>query len=114
MSAIASVATESAPKGVVLFDGECPFCRKSIAMVRKLDWLGRLEYQNCRDLEHIPANTAGLSPERMIEEIHKQHDWEDDATRPGPSVKVFFPWKAMLVGSLVLTVLINLIGWIAR
>lgn len=70
MSAIASVATESAPKGVVLFDGECPFCRKSIAMVRKLDWLGRLEYQNCRDLEHIPANTAGLSPERMIEEMH--------------------------------------------
>jgi hypothetical protein len=29
-------------------------------------------------------------------------------------VKVFFPWKAMLIGSLVLTVLINLIGWFAR
>ena len=70
MSAIASAATESTPKGVVLFDGECPFCRKSIAMVRKLDWLGRLEYQNCRDPEHIPANTAGLSPDRMIEEMH--------------------------------------------
>jgi hypothetical protein len=29
-------------------------------------------------------------------------------------VKVFFPWKAMLIGSLVLTVLVNLIGWFAR
>jgi uncharacterized protein YjeT (DUF2065 family) len=58
--------------------------------------------------------TARRAQERMIEEIHKQHDWEDDATRAGPSVKVFFPWKAMLVGSLVLTVLINLIGWFAR
>ena len=58
--------------------------------------------------------TARRAQERMIEEIHKQHDWEDDATRAGPAVKVFFPWKAMLVGSLVLTVLINLIGWFAR
>jgi hypothetical protein len=52
--------------------------------------------------------------ERIIEEIQKQHEWEDDDTRPGPVVKVFFPWKAMLIGSLVLTVLINLIGWFAR
>lgn len=58
--------------------------------------------------------TARRAQERMIEEIKKQHDWEDDADRPGPSVKVFFPWKAMLIGSLVLTVLINLIGWFAR
>lgn len=25
----------------------------------------------------------------------------------GPSVRVFFPWKAMLIGSVVLTVLLN-------
>ena len=31
-----------------------------------------------------------------------------------PRVKVFFPWKAMLIGSLVLTVLVNLIGWLSR
>lgn len=58
--------------------------------------------------------TARRAQERMIEEIQKQHDWEDDAARPGPSVKVFFPWKTMLIGSLLLTVLINLIGWFAR
>lgn len=58
--------------------------------------------------------TARHVQERMIEEIQKQHAWEDDDARPGPAVKVFFPWKAMLIGSLVLTVLINLIGWFAR
>jgi hypothetical protein len=31
-----------------------------------------------------------------------------------PRVKVFFPWKAMLIGSIVLTVLVNLIGFFSR
>ena len=30
--------------------------------------------------------TARRAQERMIEEIHKQHDWEDDAARPGPDL----------------------------
>jgi hypothetical protein len=35
----------------------------------------------------------------------EQH--EDDGR---PRVKVFFPWKVMLIGSIVLTILVNLIG----
>ena len=31
-----------------------------------------------------------------------------------PRVKVFFPWKAMLIGSVVLTILVNLISWLSR
>lgn len=31
-----------------------------------------------------------------------------------PKVRVFFPWKAMLIISLVLTVLVNLIGFFSR
>ncbi len=34
----------------------------------------------------------------------------DDA----PRVRVFFPWKAMLIGSIVLTVLVTLIAALAR
>lgn len=48
--------------------------------------------------------------QRKIEEnarsMIQQH--EDDNR---PRVKVFFPWKVMLIGSLVLTVLVNLIGF---
>jgi len=43
-------------------------------------------------------------------------DWTSHATDNGTSddrpVRVFVPWKAMIVGSLILTVLINLIYWI--
>ena len=31
-----------------------------------------------------------------------------------PKVKVFLPWKAMLIVSVVLTVVLNLIGFLAR
>ena len=32
-----------------------------------------------------------------------------DSRTPQPRVKVLFPWKAMLIGSLILTVLLNVI-----
>lgn len=31
-----------------------------------------------------------------------------------PRIKVFFPWKAMLIGSIILTILVNLAGLFAR
>ncbi|WP_299876895.1 hypothetical protein [uncultured Cocleimonas sp.] len=39
----------------------------------------------------------------------EQHQDDDQ-----PRVKVFFPWKAMLIGSIVLTVLVNLVSWLSR
>ena len=65
-----TLAPESRPKGVVLFDGECAFCRMTVGYLKKLDWLHRLNYHNCRDLANIPANAAHLSPEKMLEEMH--------------------------------------------
>ncbi len=35
----------------------------------------------------------------------------DDRWTGDRRVKVFFPWRAMLIGSLVLTVLLNLVLW---
>jgi hypothetical protein len=43
-------------------------------------------------------------------------EWTSRTTDSGTSnerrVRVFVPWKAMIVGSLLLTVLINLIRWL--
>ena len=50
--------------------------------------------------------------DRLIDEMN-EHQRRIDAPEPGPRVRVFFPWKAMLVGSLVLTVVVNLLGWLA-
>lgn len=45
--------------------------------------------------------------EKISESISKQNEGNQ------PRVRVFFPWKAMLVASLVLTVVVNLVGFVA-
>ncbi|MGL4421626.1 MAG: thiol-disulfide oxidoreductase DCC family protein [Gemmataceae bacterium] len=57
-------------RGVVLFDGLCPFCRKSIRIIQRLDWFGRLHYQNCRDTASLPPCETPLEPQKLIEEMH--------------------------------------------
>ncbi len=56
---------------------------------------------------------AAAKMQKKIEENARRaiEQHEDDNL---PRVKVFFPWKAMLIGSLVLTVLVNLIGFFSR
>ncbi len=50
---------------------------------------------------------------RRMEE--RTGDWVARATNDdAPRVRVFLPWKAMLIGSIVLTVLVNLIAAMAR
>lgn len=55
-------------------------------------------------LPMLLPKTARRAQERMIAEIDEHHDGEDDTVRAGPSVKVFFPWRAMWVRSSVLNV----------
>ncbi len=45
--------------------------------------------------------------EKINESIARQQEGNQ------PRVRVFFPWKAMLIASLVLTVVVNLIGFFA-
>jgi predicted DCC family thiol-disulfide oxidoreductase YuxK len=59
------------PRGraVVLYDGQCAFCRKSVDLLRRLDWLGRLAFADGRDPAQRPAGVA-LDPARLLEEMH--------------------------------------------
>jgi predicted DCC family thiol-disulfide oxidoreductase YuxK len=57
-------------KAIVLYDGDCPFCQKTVALLKRLDWTKALEFQNCREMEAIPPNEANLDQQRMIEEMH--------------------------------------------
>jgi predicted DCC family thiol-disulfide oxidoreductase YuxK len=57
-------------RGLVLYDGDCPFCLKSISIVKSLDWFKRLDFMSCREPDKIPLNTANLDAQRMIEEMH--------------------------------------------
>jgi predicted DCC family thiol-disulfide oxidoreductase YuxK len=67
------IRTTSAPhsdRAVVLYDGECAFCRKSISLLKRLDWGHKLRYQNCRETAKLPKTDPPLQPHRMIEEMH--------------------------------------------
>lgn len=55
------------------------------------------------------------SSRKIEEKIHKRMEdamAEQDADNT-PRVKVFFPWKVMLIASVVLTIVMNVVGMIA-
>ena len=51
--------------------------------------------------------------QRKIEE-NARRSIEQHQNDDLPKVKVFFPWKAMLIASVVLTVIVNLISFLSR
>lgn len=57
-------------------------------------------------------NAAAKIQKKIEENARDAIEQHEDANLP--RVKVFFPWKAMLIGSIVLTVLVNIIGLLAR
>lgn len=57
-------------KGVVLYDGLCPLCRRSVRNLKRLDWLHKLHFQDCRDAANLPPSAVPLAPNRMLEEMH--------------------------------------------
>ena len=54
-------------------------------------------------------NVAVKIQRKFEEHAHRSINQHEGDTPP--RVKVFFPWKAMLIVSIVLTVLVNLIGF---
>src|SRR5262249_60855367 len=64
-------ATQTAtPRAAVLYDGRCAFCRKSVEMLKRLDWFGVLRYQDARDVAHLPPSATPLDTDRLLEEMH--------------------------------------------
>ncbi len=56
-------------------------------------------------------NAATKMQKKIEENARRAIEQHEDSNLP--RVKVFFPWKAMLIGSVVLTLLVNLIGSLA-
>jgi len=66
-------------------------------------------------LNFLPAlfpNAAAKAERKFLESVQKTHD--NRANPNTPKVRVFFPWKAMLVISIVLTIAVNAVGFLAR
>ena len=66
-------------------------------------------------LNFLPAifpNAAAKAERKIVEKMQQTHS--DRLDPDTPKVRVFFPWKIMLIGSVVLTVLVNLVGALAN
>ena len=57
-------------KASVIYDGECPLCQRSVAILKKLDGFGRLSYADARKPESLPVDAPPLDPKRLLEEMH--------------------------------------------
>ncbi len=57
-------------QAVVLYDGDCRFCRKSVALLKRLDWFGRLAYHSAREVTTIPPSEVPFDPAKLLEEMH--------------------------------------------
>ncbi|QEG21715.1 hypothetical protein [Mariniblastus fucicola] len=56
-------------------------------------------------------NFAANTMRKLEQSARQTIDQHEDNNRP--RVKVFFPWKAMLIGSVILTILVNLVRMFA-
>jgi predicted DCC family thiol-disulfide oxidoreductase YuxK len=63
-------STVQASQAIVLYDGQCPLCRKSVEILRRLDWLRKLRYGDARDPEQVPVHDPPLTPAQLLEEMH--------------------------------------------
>jgi predicted DCC family thiol-disulfide oxidoreductase YuxK len=71
IEALPAIPTDRASgKGIVLFDGNCPLCQRSIRLLKRLDWLKKFHYQNCREIENLPRCEVPLIPNRLLEQMH--------------------------------------------
>ncbi|MFT3879921.1 MAG: DUF393 domain-containing protein [Gemmatales bacterium] len=60
----------TSPKAIVLFDGKCGFCQRSVAILKKLDWLKKMQYQDARQIDLLPKTDPPLDPQRLLDEMH--------------------------------------------
>jgi len=54
----------------VIYDGQCGLCTRSVAVLRRLDWLGRLAYLDATNLERVREAFPALPTENLLHEMH--------------------------------------------
>lgn len=54
----------------LLYDGACPLCRKSVALLKKLDWRKVLVFVNARNADQVVPLKVPVEQKRLLEEMH--------------------------------------------
>jgi predicted DCC family thiol-disulfide oxidoreductase YuxK len=54
---------------IVLFDGGCPVCRRTVRTLRRLDWRGRLQFADATVAEHRARIAPGLTEAEAMQQM---------------------------------------------
>ena len=60
---------DSLPKFELFFDGDCPLCRREIAIVRRLNRQNRVKFTDIAD-PRFNAESTGKFMQQLMDEIH--------------------------------------------
>ena len=64
-------------KVIVLYDGWCPFCKKSIGTFRMIDWLGKLSFISFRETESNRYEISLLKLEKRMHTVKQDGKIEE-------------------------------------
>src|SRR5688572_8402205 len=62
---------------IVLFDGGCPICRRTVRQLRRLDWLDRLQFADATDADV----RSRVAPSLTLDDAMRQMNVVDGAGR---------------------------------
>jgi predicted DCC family thiol-disulfide oxidoreductase YuxK len=89
---------------VILFDGGCPICRRTVRTLRRLDWLGRLQFADATDpviRERVApglTEAAAMQQMNLVDAEGRQYGGYDAQVRIAREVPLL--WAFHLVGRL--------------
>jgi predicted DCC family thiol-disulfide oxidoreductase YuxK len=55
---------------VVLFDGGCPICRRTVRALQRLDWLDRLQFADATNPRNRDTVAAGLTEAAVMQQMY--------------------------------------------
>jgi predicted DCC family thiol-disulfide oxidoreductase YuxK len=89
---------------IVLFDGGCPVCRRTVRTLRRLDWLDRLQFADATDPDTRARVAPGLTEAEAMQQMYvvdgagRRAGGYDAQLRIARDVPLLWPFR--LVGGL--------------
>jgi predicted DCC family thiol-disulfide oxidoreductase YuxK len=85
---------------VVLFDGGCPMCRRTVRRLHRLDWLNRLTFADGTDAERRERFAPGLTDAQIMREMwvvepQRRSGGYDAVLRIASAVPLLWPFAAV-------------------
>jgi predicted DCC family thiol-disulfide oxidoreductase YuxK len=89
---------------IVLFDGGCPICRRTVRTLRRLDWFDRLQFADATVRENRDGVAPGLTEDDAMQQMYvvdqagRRYAGYDAQLRIARELPLLWPFR--LVGGL--------------